>query len=62
MAAWCLSSDELLLPPDVVVANHNAPDQVVICRDCGIEVVYLDTVLDSSSRLLKQFCEQQINR
>lgn len=38
------------------------PDQVVICRDCGIEVVYLDTVLDSSSRLLKQFCEQQINR
>jgi bifunctional ADP-heptose synthase (sugar kinase/adenylyltransferase) len=34
------------------------PDQVVICRECGIEVVYLDTVLDSSSRLLKQFCEQ----
>jgi cytidyltransferase-like protein len=38
------------------------PDQVAICRDCGIEVVYLDTVLDSSSRLLKQFCEQQTNR
>jgi cytidyltransferase-like protein len=38
------------------------PDQVVICRDCGIEVVYLDTVHDSSSRLLKQYCEQQINR
>jgi len=34
------------------------PDQVVICRDVGIEVVYLDTVLDSSSRLLRQFCEQ----
>ncbi len=38
------------------------PDQVVICGDCGIEVVYLDTVFDSSSRLLKQYCEQQINR
>ena len=38
------------------------PDQVVICRECQIEVVYLDTVLDSSSRLLKQFREQQINR
>ena len=38
------------------------PDQVTICRECGIEVVYLDTVFDSSSRLLKQYCEQQINR
>ena len=38
------------------------PDQVAICRECGIEVVYLDTVFDSSSRLLKQYCEQQINR
>jgi cytidyltransferase-like protein len=38
------------------------PDQVVICRDFGIDVVYLDTVFDSSSRLLKQYCEQQINR
>ena len=35
------------------------PDQVVICRECGIEVVYLDTVLDSSSRLLKSYCEEQ---
>ncbi len=34
------------------------PDQVVICRECGIDVVYLDTVLDSSSRLLQQYCEQ----
>jgi cytidyltransferase-like protein len=33
------------------------PDQVVICREFGIEVVYLDTVLDSSSRLLKQYSE-----
>jgi len=38
------------------------PDQVTICGECGIEVVYLDTVFDSSSRLLKQYCEQQINR
>ena len=38
------------------------PDQVTICRDCGIEVVYLDTVLDSSSRILKQFCEQHNQR
>jgi cytidyltransferase-like protein len=35
------------------------PDQVTICRECGIEVVYLDTVLDSSSRLLQQYCERQ---
>jgi cytidyltransferase-like protein len=35
------------------------PDQVSICRECGIEVVYLDTVLDSSSRLLQQYCERQ---
>ena len=34
------------------------PDQVVICRECGIEVVYLDTVTDSSSRILKQYMEQ----
>jgi cytidyltransferase-like protein len=35
------------------------PDQVTICRECGIEVVYLDTVLDSSSRILQQYCERQ---
>ena len=34
------------------------PDQMVICHQFGIEVVYLDTVLDSSSRLLKQYCDQ----
>ena len=33
-------------------------DQVVICRDCGIGVVYLDTVRDSSSRLLREYCAQ----
>jgi cytidyltransferase-like protein len=38
------------------------PEQVVICRDSGIEVVYLDTVMDSSSRLLKQYLEQQSQR
>ena len=38
------------------------PDQVTICRNCGIEVVYFDTVLDSSSRLLQQYCEHQNQR
>ena len=37
-------------------------EQVTICRECGVDVVYLDTVLDSSSRLLKQYCEQQNQR
>jgi cytidyltransferase-like protein len=37
-------------------------DQVTICRECGIEVVYLNTMLDSSSRLLKQFSERQGER
>jgi len=31
------------------------PDQVTICAQHGIEVVYLDTVLDSSSRILRRF-------
>jgi len=35
------------------------PEQMVICREHGIEIVYLDTVLDSSSRLLKDYCAQQ---
>ena len=35
------------------------PEQVTICADHGIEVVYLDTVLDSSSRILQQFTEEQ---
>jgi cytidyltransferase-like protein len=34
------------------------PEQVTICRENGIEIVYLDTVLDSSSRLLQQFALQ----
>ena len=38
------------------------PEQVSICRDHGIEIVYLDTVLDSSSRLLKDYCQRQHQR
>src|SRR5215510_626931 len=34
------------------------PEQEVICREHGIGIVYLDTVLDSSSRLLNQFTNQ----
>jgi cytidyltransferase-like protein len=38
------------------------PEQVVICREHGIDIVYLDTVLDSSSRLLQQFASQHQNQ
>ena len=38
------------------------PDQVRICGEYGIEVVYLDTVIDSSSRLLKTYTDQQSQR
>lgn len=38
------------------------PEQVTICRECGIEVVYLDTVFDSSTRLLRQYCDEQNKR
>jgi cytidyltransferase-like protein len=38
------------------------PEQQAICREHGIEIVYLDTVLDSSSRLLKDYCAQQDRR
>jgi len=34
-------------------------EQVTICEEHGIEVVYLDTVLDSSSRLLQQFASHK---
>ena len=34
------------------------PEQVRICGEHGIEIVYLDTVTDSSSRLLQQFASQ----
>ena len=32
--------------------------QIAICEEHGIGIVYLDTVLDSSSRILKDYCEQ----
>jgi cytidyltransferase-like protein len=35
------------------------PEQSVICQEHGIGIVYLDTVLDSSSRLLKDYCQDQ---
>ena len=35
------------------------PEQVTICRDFGIDIVYLDTVLDSSSRILRDYCAGQ---
>ena len=35
------------------------PEQVVICREHNIEIVYLDTVLDSSSRILRDYCAEQ---
>ena len=34
-------------------------EQAVICREHGIDIVYLDTVLDSSSRLLRDYCAHQ---
>ena len=33
------------------------PEQVTICREHGIEIVYLDTVLDSSTRILRDFAQ-----
>jgi cytidyltransferase-like protein len=33
-------------------------EQPVICREHGIEIVYLDTVLDSSSRLLQRYADR----
>ena len=38
------------------------PEQVEICREHNIRIVYLDTVLDSSSRLLKEYCAEQDQR
>ena len=37
-------------------------DQVAICREHGIGIVYLDTVLDSSTRILQQFASHQQNQ
>jgi cytidyltransferase-like protein len=38
------------------------PDQVTICGEHGIGIVYLDTVIDSSSRLLQEFALQHQNQ
>jgi cytidyltransferase-like protein len=35
------------------------PAQVEICREHGIEIVYLDTVLESSSRILNDYYASQ---
>ena len=37
------------------------PEQERICAQLGIGIVYLDTVLDSSSRILQQFVSAQQN-
>ena len=34
-------------------------EQLAICAEHGVEIVFLDTVLDSSSRILKEYCDQQ---
>ena len=34
-------------------------EQVAICREHAIEIVYLNTVLDSSTRILEQYALQQ---
>jgi cytidyltransferase-like protein len=36
------------------------PEQETICASEGIDVVYLDTVLDSSSRILEQFAKGSV--
>lgn len=38
------------------------PEQVEICREHGIEVVYLDTVFDSSTRILNDMMKQLSQR
>ena len=37
------------------------PEQVRICAEHGIEVVYLDTIQDSSTRILERFLSQRQN-
>jgi cytidyltransferase-like protein len=37
-------------------------EQVAICREHGIGIVYLDTVLDSSTRILQQFASEHQNQ
>lgn len=37
-------------------------EQVRICGEHGVEVVYLDTVFDSSTRILTEYCRQYTQR
>lgn len=37
-------------------------EQVTICSEHGVEVVYLDTVFDSSTRILTEYCRQYTQR
>ena len=37
-------------------------EQVTICGEHGVEVVYLDTVFDSSTRILTEYCRQYTQR
>ena len=37
------------------------PEQVRICGEHGTRIVYLDTVIDSSSRILQQYALQSQN-
>jgi cytidyltransferase-like protein len=41
--------------------NRLPPAQIDICREHGIEIVYLDTVLDSSSRILREYAVHDRN-
>ena len=38
--------------------NRLPSEQITICASHGIDIVYLDTVLDSSTRILKDYCAQ----
>jgi len=35
------------------------PAETAVCSDTGVEVVYLDTVMDSSTRILKDYWSEQ---
>jgi hypothetical protein len=37
-------------------------EELAICAECGIEVVYLDTVVQSSSAILERYAERQRGR
>ena len=36
------------------------PEQVRVCHEHGIEIVYLETVLNSSSRILRDFVDKSV--